>query len=136
MGEVVQVSGQLVAGPSSAGEGGFPAGVTNLPFTLYPAERPYGVATGGMKRIIATSAGVYVTLDGVPGTVTKATFIYLRTIAPMLLRITRVQPAAADVVFVLPVSGLYVQEFDPTRYVTLLELSGSGTVEYFVSGAE
>ncbi len=136
MGDTVQISGQLTAGPSSASDGGFPAGVSNLPLTLMPSARPYNVSTGAMLRTMATSVGVYATLDGVPNTVSQATFIYFRCTGVMLLRITRAEPTLSDVVEVIPIQGLFMLELDPSRYAKLLEVSGSGQIEYFVSGTQ
>ena len=134
MGEAVQLSGTLTAGPTGSSDSAFPGGVTNLPLTLSPAARPYNVATGPMVRNVVTSAGVFQTLDGVPNTVSQATFLYFRSTQPMLLRKTRVEPSAADVVTVEAIQGVHMMEYDPSRYLKLLEISGTGYIEYFVSG--
>lgn len=134
MGEVVQIAGQLLAGPQAASDTAFPGAIANVPLQLYPNPRPYNVATGVMLRTIATSVGVYVSLDGVPNTVQQGTFLYLRALSPLLIRRTRIEPSSSNVVTIDGIQGIFMMEYDPLRPLILLEASGSGQLEYFVSG--
>lgn len=124
----------LLVQPSVA-DGSFPVGASSVPITLTPSPKPLVVDTGVMKRNLASPAA-YVTLSGVGATdtVTQGSFLYLRTNAPMLLRLTTFNPAGASVVSVFPVLGLFVTEFDPSRYLTLVEIQGTGVVEYLAGG--
>lgn len=133
------LSGNLYVQPSDA-SGAFPAGATSIPLALSPSPKSLTVDSGVVKRNVASPAA-FVALSGVGASdaVTQGSFLYVRTNAPMQLRMTFNNPAGGVTTAVVPVGssiggGLLVLEFDPTRYLTLLEAEGIGTIEYLVGG--
>lgn len=102
--------------------------------TLTPACKPAPVNTGFSSRLISSSTN-YVALSGV-GTndiVTEATFLYLRSAdaVGMLARLT-----FGSIQSVIPFNGVLMMELDPTTTpLTLVEIQGVGTVEFFACGA-
>lgn len=136
MAESVSLTGTLIAGPGTVTESSFPGGVTNIPIALTPPAKSFNVDSGGTRSVSSPSAYVALTGVGVADTVTQGKFLYLRTSTPMLVRLTTVNPPGADVVSVVPVQGLLVLEFDPAKYLKLLEVQGSGVVEWFVCGEQ
>lgn len=136
MGLVVQIDGTLTTGPSAAGDPTFPGSSGEVALTLAPAQKPAVASTGFMRRVVA-SPGVYVVLDG-PGsgtsdTLAQGNFLYLRTSAAMLVRMTY-ENGVTDIEAIVPVKGLAIIEIDESKYLRLLEVQGSGTVEWLVSG--
>ena len=138
----VTLLGTLQVGPQGVCEGGFPSGVLNVQFGL--AGSCPGAGTKPASKKFWSSQGVnspssFFTLDGV-GTgqsVTKATTLYFRSTAQMILRMTFADPSGgADLVSTVPVQGLLIQEPSVSGYLKLLEVQGQGTVEYFASGNE
>lgn len=130
---VVQFRGQLLCGqPSSSTDGDFPGATVSSPFDLNPPNKPAAVSFKTTRNLATT--GSYVTLSGVGvgEDVTQGTFLYGRSRAPMLIRVTTA--GSPDVVAVVPVQGLFAIEFPVGSYLKLLEAQGSGVLEYFVSG--
>jgi hypothetical protein len=83
------------------------------------------------------SANAFVELDGVGSTdpVTQGNFLFLRTVVPMVMRLTMADPAGGpDLVSQVPVHGLLITEFSAAGYLKLLEIKGVGGVEWFISG--
>jgi hypothetical protein len=133
------LSGTLYVQPSDA-SGAFPAGASSVPLSLSPSLKPLLVDSGMQKRNVASPLA-FVALSGVGATdtVTQGTFLYLKTNAPMQVRMTFNNPAGGVTSAVTNVGssvggGQIIQEFDPTRWLTLLEVEGSGTVEWLVGG--
>lgn len=131
MSNVVTVKGTLLAGPPKASCNGFPSALVNAAFELTPPNKSAEVSCYHARNL--NSAGTYATLDGVGDTVTRGTFLYVRTTVKMLLRITQ-EGDAGDEVSELYVQGLYMQELPPGNYLKLLEAQGVGVIEYFASG--
>lgn len=134
MGDVLTISGQLNLSPRSVDETSFPAGVLQVTLALAQSEKVASVHKAGVRSL---SGGGYVDLGGVGADqeVTKGTFLYLRTTAEMLVRVTTYD-AGGDVVSAIPVKGLVILEFDPAKYLKLVEANGSGTIEHLVIGNE
>jgi hypothetical protein len=134
MSDAVVLSGSIIAGPTGAGDCGFPSGITNIVFSSYPPQKSSGAKTSNSKTV--NSASVYVALDGVGTgeTVTQGNFLYLRSTSPLLVRLTTQPTSGGDVVAVVPIHGVMILEFPAANYLKLLEVQGVGTVEYLVSG--
>lgn len=131
---VVTFKGTLQAGPPKSSTSGFPTGVTNASFDLKPAAKLAPVSTGLQVRSLA-SPSAYVALDvGTNQAVTKANFLYVRTEAPFLLRVTYDDGAGGSIVSVVPVDGLFVHEAPGDKFIKLLEAQGTGVIETFASG--
>lgn len=132
MGEAVQLQGAtLAAGPTVVSDGSqFPSGSTTIPFALNPAQKPYVVETGRVLPTVNT-ANAYQIMQGIGtgGPVTQAHTLYVRVAAPMKIRIT--QNGVTNVVLL---NGVLLLEFDPSNPMTLLEINGSGQVEYAAWG--
>lgn len=128
------ISGALTAGPAAVGDVTFPVASYNTPIA---GTVSYKVGAPGGPREVATSSNVYAALSGVgtTDTVKKALLLYIRANNAVLLRLTTYS-AGGDVVAVLPIKGAQVLTFDPDRYLKLVEVSGTATVEWFACGQE
>ena len=128
--------GVVACAPASSGDGGPPRGSTNIPFQTTPDPKDATVSTGDMSCNV-NSPSSYTTLPGVGalGPVTQGTFLSLFTEGPMLVRTTTYN-AGGNVIAVEPVSGMKIVEYDPAAYLVLVEVQGTGPVEYFASGTQ
>ena len=136
MGQIT-LSGALLGGPPAGGES-FPSSTFSAPLALRSNPKGYNAATGVLQRQVTTAVGVYSALSGVGATdtVTKGNTLYLRSNASLLVRLTTDDGIGGSVVAVLPVSGLCILEFDDSKYLKLIEVSGSALIEYLVSGLQ
>ena len=130
----LSLAATLVASPPSSTDGGLPSGVTNISFGLNPSTKMVNVDTGAMTRQI-NSPSDYITLEGVPSTVSQGTTLFIRTTAPFLFRLTNNDPITPTQA-ILPINGTVLLEFPADKYLTLLEAQGSGTIEYYIGGAQ
>src|ERR1700741_2715507 len=114
---VLTLNGTLIGGPPSIGDCSFPSGTTKITFGLCPSQKRALALSGPQVRTI-NSPSSYIPLDGVGTgeTVTQAETLYLRTTVPILVRITTFS-SGGDVVSVIPVQGVLLMEFDPSRYL-------------------
>lgn len=136
MSNSVELKGSVVAGAPNCGGCEDGALITmSLGFKGGCCAKPYNVATGGNPRNVQ-SPGVYLTLTdiGPTGVVTRADTLILWTRALMLFRLTTDDGLGGSVVSVVPVDGLFIVEFPSTRFLKLLEVQGSGIINYFASG--
>ena len=133
----VSFQGEIEARPQIVSDTTFPGGRTDISLILTPTAKQAGVMTGVALRTISSPLA-YVALTGVGAsdTVTQANFLYLRTNAPMLVRLTFEDGANPDIVAIVPVFGVFVYEVDVSRYLKLVEVLGSGQVEWFASGPQ
>jgi len=97
------------------------------------------VHTGLAKRLVATPAPGWVALSGVGATdtVTRGQFLFFKASAPVLVRLTLDDGSGGDVVLdPLPIDTLapLILCFQSAKFLKLLEVQGSGTVHYLVSG--
>lgn len=133
----VKIDVTLAAGPpNGCGEGSFPSAQTTVAGGVGPSAcggKPYSAASGLQVRTVNVASPTYLELAGVSpdGTVVKADTLYFKASAPVTLRLTT-EDAAVEVA---PIGGLLVREFPPGKALTLLEIQGSATIEYFVSGS-
>ncbi len=131
----ISLSGILVAGPSSGGDV-FPGSSFQVPLSFGDGSKQFGVATGILTQQIASPSAFHGLAGvGAGGVVTQGAFLYFKTRASMLLRLTVDDGAGGVETSVVPVQGIFVLEFSTSRPLELLEVQGSGPVEYFVSGA-
>lgn len=132
---VVTLSGELVAGPSSASDNQFPSGTDTCPFNLNPSPKSYAVRTG-VQQVQVASPTSFVALGGIGSnsSVTKASLLYLRVQTGMDVRITRDNPAGGSFVTTEHPGGLLIYECDPAQPITLVEVQGSGGVEFAAFG--
>lgn len=140
MSGIVKVDGTLTAGPPSVSEGLFPAMVATAPLFLKNGlpGKGYQVGTGVLtQRVNAPFPGFApLTPVGPFGVVSKGDTLYMKCISPMIVRITRQDPLGPDVTYLVPLDGMFFQEFPSNMLLTLLEVQGSGDIEYFVSGQQ
>jgi hypothetical protein len=125
----VNLEGSLSAG-SGSGDCTFPSMAATATLNTSPSPKSYQNATGTLVRLVASPVA-YAVLSGVgvADTVTECDFLYLRTNATVLVRLT--QSASTKV---LSVSGTLIIEPPTATPITLVEVQGSATVEYFASG--
>ncbi len=129
---VVAFQGTLLAGPPKSTCGKFPGGLTQLEFELRPPNKRAAVSAYHVREV--NSASSFAVLDGIGSgeAVTQATFLYVRTSTSMVLRFTTA--GSPDVVAAVPIDGMCAFEFPVGSYLKMVEVQGSGTLEYFASG--
>lgn len=128
----LKLSGSLIAGPPTVTDGTFPSMTASAPITTKENPKTYQRATGILRRV---ETFVAFTDLGEPGqVVNQATFLYFRSDSPVELRLTTDDGVGGNEVAIVPVDGLCMLEFDATQFLKLLEMNGSATIEYFLSG--
>lgn len=133
MGQVISVTGAIIAGQLGSQECAFPNAITNIVLQVPQISAPASFYS--QKQVAAAS---FATLDGI-GTgkaVTKAQFLYLRTNGPVQLRITQQPDSGPDVPAVEWVNGTLLKQVPANNYIKLVEILGTATVEYFAAGNE
>lgn len=130
-----RLDASLSAGPPNAGESVFPGTTAAIPINLTPNPKNWQHATGVLTRVVNVTSPTYLALDGcgATSTVSECNLLYFRSSAPLTLRITQTV-SAAPVVTVHRVYGLLIWEVPESEPITLLEVQGNGTIEYFVQG--
>ena len=132
MGNVANIQGRIVAGPQKSGCSSCPSALINATLELTPPNKVAEVACVHTRQL-QTLSPAFATLSGIGDTVTRATLLYVRTTAKVLLRLTQ-NGDSGDQVSLVYVQGLFIQEFPAGNYLKLLEAQGVGVVEYFASG--
>jgi hypothetical protein len=128
-GQLTLAGSELVATPQCAA-GSVPSGITNIPLALNPCNKPFNVSTGD-QQYTANSPSSYVTLSGIGvGGVTAASFFWMNCPTGIQVKLT-LADASTLVVFV---SGNFMLEATAGKEVTLAQVQGSATIEYFASG--
>jgi len=134
-----KLQGSFVVGPTVVTDSSFPNGVSTATLATTPDPKPSQVDSGLKVRNL-NSPNAYVALSGVGVTddVTNGDTFYFRCRSPVLLRLTFYNPLqpGSPVVSVIPVMGTHVCEYPQDRYLTLVEVQGSGQIEYLVSGQQ
>ena len=128
----INLTAQLVAAPAASSDQNFPSGTTTLPFTTTPDPKTY-VEDSGRNTIVLNSAAAYVALPPLgpaPALLTQAHTLYLRSSVPMTVRLT----FGAIVLDGLQIQGVFFMEFPPGTPLTLVEVKGAGTIEYYIAG--
>lgn len=127
----VALSGSITAGP--AGSGAFPTSVLTAQLALSTLNKSFNQGTGILRRAISSPAA-FVALEGTPGTVPQANLLYLRSDAPVQVRMTFDDAPNPDIVSVVPVKGPLVMELEDARFLKLLEVQGTANIEYMLTG--
>jgi hypothetical protein len=130
----LQFSGQLVAGPAMVSDSFFPSGTSTIQLSTAPSPKQYAVDTGPQRPLV-NSPSSFQTLSGIGAgqTVTMASFLYFKSLTPVQLRLTYSGDATPKVRYT---NGNVIEEFDPAHPLTLLEIMGSGQVEYWACGLQ
>lgn len=135
----LQLNGSLVVAPPMVTDTTFPESTSTISLTCTPSPKPSQVCSGAKQRN-ANSPNAFITLSGVgpADDVTQADTLYFRCRSPMQIRLTFYNPInpSAPVVSVTPVNGTYFAEYPQNQYLTLLEVQGSGQIEYLASGQQ
>lgn len=137
-GQVSEQGSTITISPSGgvSDAGTLPTTAQTVPFQLSPDPKPWNVQDGVNFRSINSSSS-FVTLSGVGATdtVTNATFLYLRTNFSATVQLTMNKlGGGSPLVEQIQVNGLLQIEFPQGGELTLLQIEGSGNVEWFVSG--
>lgn len=128
----VKIEGALTAGPASANSG-FPSAIMNLALRLRDGlQKSYDNASGVLSQAVNSPSPAWLVL-AVPS-VPRGTFLYIQSDNAVLLRLTNDDTLGGNVVVTVPLHGLMIWEFPDDRFLKLLEVQGSATFEYFVSG--
>lgn len=130
----LKLSGSLQAGPPTVTDGSFPATTVNAPISTKENPKTYQAATGVLRRTLNYVAFTDLGTVGAGAEVEQGTFLYFRSDAAVELRLTTDDGGGGNEVAILPVDGLCILEFDSTQFLKLLEMNGSATIEYFISG--
>lgn len=130
----VSLSGALIVGPPSAGDG-FPASLYNTPLSTLQSPKQAAVATGVVTRQL-NSPNSFTALQGVGSTdtVTHGDTIYFKCNGQVSIRLTFDDGNGGSTTAVIPVMGLYFAEIQTGKYLKLLEAQGSASIEYMISG--
>ncbi len=133
----LRLEGSFDAGPPSATSDSFPGASFSVPLRFRENTKAFTFASGVLQRRL-NSVGSFVPIQGVgpDDSVTKGTFLYLRSDASFSLRLTTDDGSGGSVVTTFPVGGFCMLELDPLLFLKLLEAKGSANLEYFVSGVE
>lgn len=141
----VTISGTLSEAPQTTSSDGsaFPSGVTTIPFTQNPGTtaKQANASTGKRVTTVGTNGAVganWVTLigggDADPQQI--QTFYARATVSGGLqLRVTYYN-GGTPLLSVVPVGGLTILEADVSNYITKVEASGAGQLEYYASGPQ
>lgn len=131
----LSLDGSVQVGPVSSGDNVFPSATSSVNLTSYPNPKPSLVDTGFTTRNV-NSPSSFLALSGVGtgDTVTKGDTLYLKCLQKMRVRVTFAD-TPSDLVSVFIVVGTLVLEADQaSNYIKLLEVMGTGPIEYLVSG--
>lgn len=131
----VTLSGTVTVGPATSSGYGSPAAVNTVAFATSPTPKPATVYASETRNINSPSAYVEMSGIGPDSAVTRANFLYLKTSATMKVRLTMVD-SPADLVAEEWILGLRNMEFPDDHALALLEVQGTGSVEYIASGTQ
>jgi FtsP/CotA-like multicopper oxidase with cupredoxin domain len=126
----------LTSGPATACEtGSFPSAALTASLQLTPNPKNWLKATGILSNQVAVVSPTWQQLDGVgsTSTVTEGTLLYFRSSSAVQLRITQAT-TGGDTTTVHSIGGLFMWEFPSAEPLTLLEVQGTATIEYFIQG--
>lgn len=129
------LDGTLTVAPPGSGVCGFPNGAVSIPLGLSPSPKQSVVRSGpDVRQVSSPSAYVQLTGVGSSDAVTRGNTVYLKTNSPFMVRATFDNTPDADIEAEFPVSGVWVLESGDTKYLKKVEVKGSGSVEFLVSG--
>lgn len=134
----VELDATISAGPPAVSEKTFPRNTTTISPRLRSCPKAALVQTGD-KVAEMTNSSAFVALPGVGSAseVSQASFLYIATMVPMILRITsKERGGGSDLVAVLPIGGPLILEVDVLDYIKLVEVKGVGTVNWYASGSQ
>jgi len=136
---VLVLAGSIVVGPAVVSETAFPGAVSTVQLDTTPDQKNSACNSGVKNRTINTP-NAFITLSGVGPTddVTQGDTLYFRSRSPVSVRLTFNNPLVpmSPTVSVIPVNGTLILEAPQSQYLTLLEVQGSGQIEYLVSGQQ
>lgn len=99
---------------------------------------PAPVHTGLCKRTVAVTSPTWLALGevGATRTVTHGQFLFLKTNAAISIRCTVDDGSGGDRLFIVDVDNAapFTLAFPPAKYLKLLEVQGSATIQFLVSG--
>lgn len=130
-----KLDGTFLSGPPSVTDGTFPSSTMSMALKLLPDPKSWQRATGVLQRAVNIASPSFLTLDGLGTgkTVEEGNLLVMRTNSPLTLRITQAI-TGGDVTATFKVNGLCVLEFPEAEPLTLLEVQGNSTIEYFAQG--
>jgi len=133
----IEISGTLTLGDacgvSACGDG---AGDTTIALSLGSCCTRPAAASAWVPSQAVASPAAFVTLPNVgpTATVKQGDFLYLKANAAIEVRITNDDGAGGQVVALLPPADFFMMTFSAARPLELLEVRGSATIAYLVSG--
>lgn len=126
----INVSGSLDGANDS---GSFGASQFTAPLSLSVVKK-YAPRASGVLRRTVPAAYEELSAIGAGADVPLADTLYIRSESDILLRLTYQSGGESPTVVVLPVKGLFILELQSSRLLELVEVQGSGQLEYFASG--
>lgn len=96
------------------------------------AAKAFHVPSGAPRSV--NSPGSFVTLEGVPTTVTHGEFLWLQSNAAIVLELTNDDGIGGSTVQTADVQGLVLLEFPPAKFLKLLRVKGVASIAYLVTG--
>ena len=126
----IELKGSLKSRPASCNSVNSSSSGPTFQLTLKAANMAAAQEESSTVRPI-DSAAAFIDL-GIPATMAARVF-YLRvqTLSPMNLRLTT---ESTGVVALPDVNGVYLQEFAADDRLTMVEIQGQGTVEWYAAG--
>lgn len=133
----IEISGTLTLGDACGVSAcGSETGDTTIPLGFGSCCSRPAAASAWVPSQAVASPGSFVALPNVgpTATVKQADFLYLRANAAVELRLTTDDGAGGQTVTTLPPTDFLMMTFSATRPLELLEVRGSATIAYLVSG--
>ena len=129
----ISVSGSLTGNPNQGGT--FPSATFAATLGLLNGDKLFNAATGVLQRTV-NSAAAFVPLSaiGASADVESADFLYIRSDSSFSVRITQGDGAGGTTIQTVQVQGLFILEAPTNKLITLVEVQGTGTIEYLASG--
>lgn len=132
---ITRFDGTLHAGPPNVSDGTFPASTMGVPINLTPNPKGWQRATGVLYRAVNVPSPDFLELDGIGSdrTVSEGNFLYLRSNSTVTVRVTQAF-TTGEATATFKINGLCILEFPEAEPLTLVEVQGSSTIEYFAQG--
>jgi hypothetical protein len=128
-----RLEGSIQAGPPNVTDGTFPASTATFPLAFSPNPKSYNCAEPTLARRISSIAFVPLSGVGPNDTVTEAGLVYLRSDSPLEVRITQVIDGSPET-SIHKIHGLLLLEPPGNEPVTLVEVLGNATIDFYVQG--
>lgn len=131
---MITVQGQIVSGAGA--QDGCCSDFVPVLAIKFAQTVPDAAKSFGRQSVNSASAFVPITGVGPTGSVTQGLFLYLKTDARFMVRVTQkgTTNLDPDIVSTFPLQGMLMMQFPLENTLKLLEVEGIGPVDFFVGG--